>query len=347
MASVDLRSDTVTRPTPAMRKAIAEAPVGDDVFGDDPTVNALEEKVAALFGHEAALFVPSGTMGNQICIACHTEPGDEILFESGAHIFHYEVGAPAVLSGVLTHPIVGRRGVITAADVKSRIRPIDVHCPRTRLVALENTHNRAGGTVFPLDEIKQLYALTREAGLRMHLDGARIWNAHVATGIPLAEYGRYFDSISACFSKGLGCPVGSVVIGSRAFIEKADRARKRFGGGMRQVGILAAAAIHALDHHIARMREDHDNARYLATELAGLPGIAIDLEAVQTNMVFMDVADTGRSAAQVATDLARHDVWTIDLDWTRLRCVTHMDVSREDCQRAVGVIRTVVGEYRR
>jgi len=346
MATIDLRSDTVTRPTPAMRKTIAEAPVGDDVFGDDPTVNTLQEKVAALFGHEAALFVPSGTMGNQICIACHTEPGDEILFESGAHIFHYEVGAPAVLSSVLTHPIVGRRGVITAADVKSRIRPIDVHCPRTRLVALENTHNRAGGTVFPLDEIKQLYALTREAGIRLHLDGARIWNAHVATGIPLTEYGRYFDSISACFSKGLGCPVGSVVIGSRAFIEKADRARKRFGGGMRQVGILAAAAIHALDHHIARMREDHDNARYLATELAGLPGIAIDLEAVQTNMVFMDVADTGRSAAQVATDLARHDVWTIDLDWTRLRCVTHMDVSRADCQRAVGVFRTVFRGYR-
>lgn len=329
-----------------MRKAMAEAPVGDDVFGDDPTVNALQERVAALFGHEAALFVPSGTMGNQVCIAAHTKPGDEILFEAGAHIFHYEVGAPAVLSGVLTHPIVGRSGVITAEDVKTRIRPIDVHCPRTRLVALENTHNRAGGTVYPLDEIKRIHLLTREAGLALHLDGARIWNAHVKSGVPLAEYGRHFDSISACFSKGLGCPVGSIVTGSRTFIDRAHRARKRFGGGMRQVGVLAAAAMYALDFNLARMQEDHDNARYLATELTGMPGIAIDLDLVQTNMVFIDVAGCHRSAAQVAVDLARHDVWAIDLDPTRLRCVTHLDVNRADCERAIDAFRTVFEGYR-
>jgi threonine aldolase len=345
MPPVDLRSDTVTRPTAAMRRAMAEAPVGDDVFGDDPTVNLLQEKCAALFGHEAALFVPSGTMANQVSIAAHTEPGDEILFEEGAHIFHYEVGAPAVLSGVLTHPIIGRRGVITAEDIKARIRPVDVHCARTRLVALENTHNRAGGTIFPLSEIKRIHALSREAGLRLHLDGARIWNAHVASGVSLAEYGRCFDSISACFSKGLGCPVGSIVVGSREFIERAHRARKRFGGGMRQVGVLAAAALHALDHHIARMNEDHENARYLATELAGLPGIQIDLDSVQTNMVFMDVAGSGRSAVQVAADLAEHDVWTIDMDPTRLRCVTHLDVDRAGCEQAVDAFRTVFEGY--
>jgi threonine aldolase len=347
MSPVDLRSDTVTRPTAAMRKAMAEAPVGDDVFGDDPTVNLLQEKCAALFGHEAALFVPSGTMGNQVSIAAHTQPGDEILFEEGAHIFHYEVGAPAVLSGVVTHPIVGRRGVFTADDVKRRIRPIDVHCPRTRMVALENTHNRAGGTVFPLDEIRRIHALTRDAGLAMHLDGARIWNAHVASGVALAEYGRYFDSISACFSKGLGCPVGSIVVGSRDFIHRAHRARKRLGGGMRQVGILAAAAIHALDHHIARMKDDHDNARFLAEGLAGMPGITIDLDLVQTNMVFLDVAATDRTAAQVSEDLARHDVWSIDLDPTRLRLVTHLDVTRADCERALGAFRSVLEGYRK
>jgi threonine aldolase len=322
-----------------MRQAMATAVVGDDVFGDDPTVNRLQERVAALFGHEAALFVPSGTMGNQTAIAAHTQPGDEILFAAAAHIFDYEVAAPAALSGVLTHPIPARHGVITADDIRVRIRPVDVHCARTRLVSLENTHNNAGGTVFPLQEMQRIRELADETGLRMHLDGARIWNAHVAAGVPLAEYGKRFDSISACFSKGLGCPVGSILVGSRDFITRAHRMRKRFGGAMRQVGILAAAALYALDHHIDRMREDHANARYLATELVKIPGVEIDLDATQTNIVYMDVAKTGKPARAVEAELKQRDVLTIALGPTRLRCVTHLDVDRAGCETAAAAFR--------
>jgi threonine aldolase len=343
MAFLDLRSDTVTRPTPAMRRAMAEAVVGDDVLGDDPTVNALQERVARMFGHEAALFVPSGTMGNQVALAAHTEPGDEILFEAGAHIFKYEVAAAAVLSGLFTHPIIGRRGVITAEDVESRIRPDDVHCPRTRLVAIENTHNTAGGTIFPLEEVRRIQTVCRRHDLRLHLDGARIWNAHVATGIPLSDYGRLFDSISVCFSKGLGCPVGSMVIGRQDFIHRAHRARKRFGGGMRQVGILAAAADWALDHHLERMRDDHANARYMADQIAALPGATVDLESVQTNIVYIGVDATGRSGADIERALAARGVLTIALGPKTLRIVTHLDVDREDCERAVAVFREVLG----
>lgn len=329
-----------------MRQAMASAEVGDDVFGDDPTVNTLQEETAALFGHEAALFVPSGTMGNQAAIAAHTVPGDEILFESGAHIFHYEVAAAAVLSGVQTHPIVGQRGVFRAEDVTARLRPEDVHQPRTRLVAIENTHNKAGGAIFPIEEIRRIRDVAHEAGMRMHLDGARIWNAHVATGIALSEYGRLFDSISVCFSKGLGCPVGSAVIGSRDFIHRAHRVRKRLGGAMRQVGILAAAARYALGHHIDRLSIDHENARYLAHELAGLPGIAIDLEATQTNIVFMDVRGTGMTGAELEAALHRRGIWTITLGPHVLRCVTHMDVDRAGCEAAVDAFRGVLEERR-
>ena len=342
MPIVDLRSDTVTKPTADMRRAMAEAEVGDDVFGDDPTVNRLQARVATLFGRDAALFVPSGTMGNQVCLAAHTQPGDEVLFEAHAHIFDYEVAAAAVLSGILTHPIVGTRGVFSAEDVRSRIRPVDVHCARTRVVAVENTHNVSGGTIFPLDEIERIAAVCRERDLRFHLDGARIWNAHVATGIPLADYGQYFDSISVCFSKGLGCPVGSMVIGSAALIERAHRIRKRFGGGMRQVGILAAAVLYALDHHVDRMATDHDNARYLATELCTLPGVEIDLEATQTNIVYLEVAGTGKTGADVEAELRRRDVLAIALGPTRLRCVTHLEVDRAGCEQAVAAFKEVL-----
>jgi len=342
MPIVDLRSDTVTKPTADMRRAMAEAEVGDDVFGDDPTVNRLQARVATLFGRDAALFVPSGTMGNQVCLAAHTQPGDEVLFEAHAHIFDYEVAAAAVLSGILTHPIVGTRGVFSAEDVRSRIRPVDVHCARTRVVAVENTHNVSGGTIFPLDEIERIAAVCRERDLRFHLDGARIWNAHVATGIPLADYGQYFDSISVCFSKGLGCPVGSMVIGSAVLIERAHRIRKRFGGGMRQVGILAAAVLYALDHHVDRMATDHDNARYLATELCTLPGVEIDLEATQTNIVYLEVAGTGKTGADVEAELRRRDVLAIALGPTRLRCVTHLEVDRAGCEQAVAAFKEVL-----
>jgi len=325
-----------------MREAMATAEVGDDVFGDDPTVNRLQEKVASLFAKEASLFVPSGTMGNQTCLYAHTEPGDEILFEAGAHIFNYEVAGPAALSNLLTHPIVGARGVITAADVRMRIRTRDVHNPRTRLVSVENTHNRAGGAIFPLDEIKRIRDVANEHGLMMHLDGARIWNAHVATGIPLREYASYFDSVSACFSKGLGCPVGSIVIGSREFVNRAHRVRKLFGGGLRQAGILAAAAIYALDHNIERLREDHDNAYYLATKLAEIPGIQIDMESARTNIVIMDIAGTGRIPEDVVAQLKARDLLAVVFGPTRIRCVTHLDVSREDCEAAVAAFREVL-----
>lgn len=343
MKTADLRSDTVTKPSPAMREAMARAEVGDDVFGDDPTINALQERLAALFGHEAALFVPSGTMGNQVCLAAHTRPGDEVILEAGAHIFQWEAGAPAVLSGLSVFAVQGTRGVITADQVAERIRPDDEHYTRTRVVAIENTHNHSGGTIFPLDEIKRLRELTRRHGILMHLDGARIWNAHVATGIPLATYGSLLDSIQVCFSKGLGCPVGSAVIGDRDFIHRARRARKRFGGGMRQAGILAAACLYALDHNVRRLADDHGHARLLANTLKDLPGVAVDMDAVQTNIVYFDVKDTGQSAEQVMAALHEHGVYLIALGPTRLRVVTHLDVDGAACEYATEVFRKVLG----
>lgn len=344
MHTVDLRSDTVTRPSEAMRQAMATAEVGDDVFGDDPTVNALQAKVAAMFGKGAALFVPSGTMGNQAAINAHVEPGDEILFEAGAHIFNYEVAAPAALSGALTHPIVGRRGVITAEDVRARIRSADVHNPRTRLVSIENSHNRAGGAIFPIDEIERIHAVAQEHGLGMHLDGARIWNAHAATGIPLATYAQYFDSVSACFSKGLGCPVGSIVVGSRTFITKVHRVRKRLGGGLRQSGILAAAAIYALDHNLERMQEDHENAQYLATELVQIPGVEIDVEATQTNIVILNIAGTEKAPGVVVAALAERGILAVVFGPSHIRCVTHLDVDRAGCETAAAAFRDVLSK---
>ena len=342
MPSADLRSDTVTRPTPGMREAIAKADVGDDVFGDDPTINALQERLAALFGREAALFVPSGTMGNQVCLAAHTRPGDEVILEAGAHIFQWEAGAPAVLSGLSVFAVQGTRGVITAAQVAERIRPDDEHCTRTRVVAIENTHNHSGGCVFPLAEIQSLRNLCRKHEIMLHLDGARVWNAHVAAGIPLSTYGSLVDSLSVCFSKGLGCPVGSAVIGDRDFIRLAHRARKRFGGGMRQAGVLAAACLYALDHHVQRLAEDHANALLLARTLSELPGVNVDMEAVQTNIVYFDVKGTGRTAEAVVKSLEAHGVRIIALGPTRLRLVTHLDVDRAACEHAAEIFAKVL-----
>ena len=344
MITADLRSDTVTKPTPAMREAIARADVGDDVFGDDPTINLLQERLAALFGHEAALFVPSGTMGNQVSLAAHTHPGDEVILEAGAHIFQWEAGAPAVLSGLSVFAVQGTRGVITAEQVAQRIRPDDEHYTRTRVVAIENTHNHSGGTIFPADEIKRLRELTRKHGILMHLDGARIWNAHVATGIPLSTYGSLLDSIQVCFSKGLGCPVGSAVIGDSEFIRRARRARKRFGGGMRQAGILAAACLYALDHNVERLAEDHAHAKLLAGALKDLPGVAVDMDSVQTNIVYFDVKDTGRTAEDVVKALHAQGVYLISLGPTRLRLVTHLDVNRTACEHAAEMFRKVLGQ---
>ncbi|MBI2369800.1 MAG: low-specificity L-threonine aldolase [Deltaproteobacteria bacterium] len=336
MKVIDLRSDTVTRPTPAMRQAMAEAEVGDDVFGEDPTVNALQARSAALLGKEAALFVPSGTMANQLAIRTHTEPGDEVIIEGSSHPFNYEGGATAALSGVQFFTLPGRRGILEASQIEAAIRPPDHHYPRTRLVCLENTHNRGGGSIFPLEKILEIAGVARDRGLALHLDGARLFNACVATGIKPAEYARHFDSVSFCLSKGLGAPVGSLLAGSAAFIDRAHRFRKMFGGGMRQAGILAAAGLYALDHHIERLEEDHRHARLLAQGLAGFPGVEVKPEEVETNMVFVRVTD--RPAAELARALREQGVLLLATARDTIRCVTHLDVSEADIHDALARI---------
>src|SRR5947209_3024295 len=258
---IDLRSDTVTRPTPGMRAAMQAAEVGDDVFGEDPTINRLQERVAALLGKEAALYVPSGTMSNQICIKAHTQPGDELLCEATCHVYNYEAGGPAVLSGVTCRTIEGDYGVLDITQLEDKVRPVNDHLVRTRVVCLENTHNRGGGRVYPLEKVQAISAWAHRHGLIMHLDGARLWNAVVATGTPAREWARHFDSVSVCFSKGLGAPIGSALAGTRDFVTRAKRVRKLLGGGMRQAGVAAAGALYAVEHHVERLAEGHPNAR--------------------------------------------------------------------------------------
>ncbi len=332
MRTVDLRSDTVTKPTPEMRKAMAEAEVGDDVYGEDPTVNELESYAAKLFGKEAGLFVVSGTMGNQVSIMAHTSRGDEVILEAESHIYHYEVGAMAVLSGVMPHPVPGVNGVMDPEDVERAIRPDNIHFPRTSLIAIENTHNRAGGRVIPLDNMKEIYSIAKEHGLKVHLDGARIFNASIASGIPVYEYAKYADSVMFCLSKGLGAPVGSVVVGDEEFISRARRARKMLGGGMRQAGIIAAAGLVALKTMIDRLKEDHENAKYLAVGLRDL-GYRVDPDSVETNMVMVDV----ENAPEFVEKLRRNGVLSNAISTTRIRLVTHKDVSRDDIEYALEI----------
>ena len=339
---IDLRSDTVTRPSPAMREAMAHAEVGDDVFGEDPTVNLLQEKVAALLGKEAGLYVPSGTMGNQLCIKVHTQPGDEVIAERGAHIFNYETAGAAFLSSVQIHPIDGVRGRISPEDIKRAIRPSTYYMPRSRLIALENTHNRAGGTIYPIELIREIAALARNAGMRMHLDGARLWNACAATGIAPRDYASLFDSVSVCLSKGLGAPVGSVLAGTRSFVEEARHYRKIFGGGMRQAGILAAAGIYALDHNMERLSEDHAKAAYLAKELSQIRGLSIDLETVQTNIIIIGVENSGRTPEEILTLLRTRGVLLTLGNYMGIRAVTHLDVSDDEVRTAADIIREVL-----
>ncbi len=342
---IDVRSDTVTRPTPGMRAAMASAPLGDDVFGEDPTVNALEARVAGVFGREAALFVTSGTMGNQLAIACQTSPGDEVLVGEHAHPVHYEVAAASALSGVQIG-VLGAGGTFTADDLEAAVRPPAYYQPRTRLVCVENTHNRAGGRLFPQTAVREITARARALGLASHLDGARVWNAHVATNISLRDLAEGFDTISVCFSKGLGAPVGSALVGSRALVERARRFRKMWGGGMRQSGVLAAAAMYALDHHVARLAEDHEHARAFAAIVAGSPDACVN--EADTNIVNVDVVrvPADRVAAQARElGLAIHAS-----DTHRLRAVFHLDVSADAAREAahvlVAAIRAAVAEAR-
>jgi len=341
-SAIDLRSDTVTRPTSGMRSAMAGAEVGDDVFGEDPTINALQERVADYLGMEAALFVPSGTMSNQIGIRAHTLPGDELLCESTNHIYVWEAGGPAVLSGVTCRTIEGDYGIIDVAQLQDKIRPVNDHYVRTRLVCLENTHNRGGGRVYPIEKIRAISEWAHSNSLMMHLDGARLWNAIVASGVPGTEWGRQFDSISVCFSKGLGAPVGSALAGTREFIGKAKRIRKLFGGGTRQGGIIAAAALYAMDHHIDRLAEDHANARILAEAIADTPGLRLDPVQVETNLVWFEADRDLGTAKDVAAHLHEKGVLVSSTGPQILRACTHLDVTKADCVRAAEIIRKYV-----
>jgi threonine aldolase len=338
---IDLRSDTVTRPTPGMRKAMATAEVGDDVFGEDPTVNALQERVARLLGKEKAILVPSGTMANQLAIKAHTQPGDEVILEGTSHPYNFEGGAGAVLSGVQFNCLKGQRGIIEASQVEQAIRPIDQHYAVSRLVCLENTHNRGGGSVYPLKNLKEIYKLAKGKSLMVHLDGARLWNASMATGIKLSTYAQWADSVSVCLSKGLGAPVGSLVAGSKPFIDRVHRFRKMFGGGMRQAGILAAAGLYALDHHLERLTEDHKNAQQLARGLALIKGIHIDPDQVETNIIIFGIQGT-RTAPEIAEALRKKGVQIHAVDKGQIRLVTHLDVSLADVKKALNAFRAVL-----
>jgi threonine aldolase len=331
---IDLRSDTVTKPTPGMRRAMADAEVGDDVYAEDPSIRALEERTAELFGHEAALFVPSGTMGNQIGMRLVCEPGQEVLCDADAHVVTYEMGAAAAIFGISTRTVVSDGGRLDAQQLIAQVRPKDNwHLTATAAIAVENSHNRGGGLVQPLDELQQLWDWSRGADVAVHLDGARIWNAHVASGVPLATYGRLADTASVCFSKGLGTPVGSVLVGSAERIATARLWRKRLGGGMRQVGVLGAACLYALDHHLGRLAEDHEHAQLLAKRLG------VDPSTVETNMVVLD----GIEAPLVAEAAKARGVLVSQVSASRVRLVTHLDVDRAGIDRAADVLAELLG----
>jgi threonine aldolase len=332
---VDLRSDTVTRPSEDMRRAMASAEVGDDVYGEDPSVNRLEEEVAAAFGRPAALFVPSGTMGNQVAVRVLVAPGEELICDADAHLVTYEGGGLAVHGGVQTRTLVTDRGLLAAAAVERQLRPVTFHVVPTRAVAVEQTHNRGGGAVYPLADLEQLRALTSSYGVGLHCDGARIWNAHVASGVGLAAYGALFDTMSVCLSKGLGAPVGSVVVMADAEMAVAARAiRHRLGGNMRQAGVLAAAGLFALHHNLERLAEDHERARRLATTLADAAPGSVDPATVETNIVVVEVPD----AATFAADCRAAGVLVSAVGPRRIRLVTHLDVDDAGIDRAIDVV---------
>jgi len=340
---IDLRSDTVTRPTPAMRQVIATAEVGDDVLGDDPTVAKLERRVAEMLGKEAAVFVPSGTMANQTAIRAHTQHGDEIILDADSHAYYYECGAPAAISGCSYRFVHGSvRGVFTAEHVSQVLKPRNVHFARQSLIVIENTHNRGGGSIWPVENIAAIRQLADRNGLRMHMDGARLMNACVASGRGPREYARYFDSVAMCFSKGLGAPVGSAVAGSAEFISKVRFFRKQFGGAMRQSGLLAAAALYALDHNIERLADDHANAKRLAEGLARMPGITIDPAEVETNIVIFEVSSALGTAASFVAKMKEVGVWMLANGPQKVRAVTHLDVTRRQIDQAVERIEKIV-----
>jgi threonine aldolase len=339
---IDLRSDTVTKPTRAMRRAMAEAEVGDDVYGEDPTVNQLQEKAAVLLGTEAAIFVPSGTMGNQIAVKLHTQPGDEVITEELSHIYNFEMGAMAAISGALPRPIPVRDGAMEVGAIRKAIRPKNYHRSQTALITVENTYNFGGGSLYSIERSREVTDFAKEAGIKVHLDGARIFNAAVALGCAPKELAQGFDSVMFCVSKGLCAPVGSLLCGSRAFIDKARSIRKLLGGAMRQVGILAAAGIVALDEMIDRLAEDHENAHVIAENLSLIEGIRIEPDKVKTNVVIFEITRPGMSSHELVAALAEHKILSNPVDDSHIRFLTHNDVSREDCLRACEAIGQLV-----
>jgi threonine aldolase len=337
---IDLRSDTVTQPTDAMKAAMLAAPLGDDVLGDDPTVQLLQERCASLFGKEAACFVPSGSMANQLAIRAHTSPGDEILCHRDSHVYCYEAGAWAAISGCSIALLDGPRGQFTSAEVENSIRMDDHHFPASRLLVIENTQNRGGGAIWPINDIESVTSTAKRHGLACHLDGARIWNATAASGVSLADYGQHFDTVSACFSKGLGCPVGSIVCGDADTIHRVHRARKMLGGAMRQSGILAGAAIYALDHNQTRLAEDHAAATKIAHTLASIDGVVIDPGMIETNIVYFDIAG---SAPDAVRKLEESGVRMLDTGPHTVRAVTSLAVTRPDIDRVCSILPGVLG----
>ena len=340
--TIDLRSDTVTKPSPEMRRAMAEAEVGDDVFIEDPTLNKLQERAAAIFGREAGLFVPSGSMGNLTCILAHTRPGQEVICEESGHVYNYEMASMSAIAGVLPRVVTGQDGILSWEIVSKAIRPKIYYRPQTALVSLENTHNMAGGTVYPTKVAEEICDKAHDAGVRVHLDGARIFNAATYLGEDVAQITRKFDSVQFCLSKGLGAPVGSMIVGTREFIERCRSIRKMLGGGMRQAGVLAAAGLIALEKGPKRLQIDHDNAKFLANELAAIPGITLDPKSVHTNIVIFDLKKSGWSSANFLQALAKRNVLTIPVDADKVRMVTHLDVDRAAVEKAAAAVREVV-----
>ena len=342
---IDLRSDTVTKPSPAMRQAMAAAEVGDDVYGEDPTVNRLQAMGAALLGKSAALFVPSGTMGNQLSIRAQAQPGQEVIVERSSHIVRYEQGAAGALAGVQLHWISAPRGIMTAELVEAAVRPLDSHTIRTGLICIENTHNSGGGSVYSLPIIARIRAVAKEHGIPMHLDGARLWNAVIASGVPAAEYARHFETVTVCLSKGLGAPAGSLIATDNLdILDQIRRFRRMYGGAMRQTGVLAAAGIYALHHHIERLQEDHDNAQRLARKLQKIPSVSLNPDEIETNIVFFDVVNARRSPAEIIAALKREGLLLSFIGRSTFRAVTHLDIAPDDIDRAGDILTDVLGD---
>jgi len=339
---VDLRSDTVTRPSEGMREAMARAVVGDDVLGDDPTVQLLEERMAGLLGKEAAIYVPSGTMSNTIAILSQTSPGDEVILDRNCHIFNYEAAAVSVIGGIQLHTLNGDGGLLPLEELPQAVRPSNVHHPHTSMVAIENTHNRASGRIYPFEQIEEIFRFSRDMGLRMHMDGARLANATVATGIGFERYGALADSITFCFSKGLGAPVGSILVSDKNVIEKARFWRKRLGGGMRQAGILAAACLYALDNNVERLSDDHDRAGRIGRIIDSSPGLKL-LFPVDTNIVILEYEDGSGDIEELRRRLETEGILTLTFGGSKMRLVTHLDISHDDIDRFEKKLSRILG----